>query len=288
MALSAGVTQAREISELMYGLDFDNIGGQGYTLNNLANNSATSGVTLTDIEATDGTAYRNFGNYANNGGNGSTSGRLNGPTFKIGDQTNAIAGISGSEGFTLNFSYNMWDEWKNAIGFIYGGKKFSAQYGSSSFNIFADGSTLASGVGVGGLTNPDNKTWYNVSISIKENSLTMIVVDKDGKSSSSSSTLNGVDSSLGLTYVSAYGEGISMGVNAEGKDQSYERPSKDIPYGYIDDFSIWNGAFVQEDAILLAENYYNNAPMLQYAPEPSTATLSLLALAGLMIRRRRK
>ncbi len=294
LALSAGAVQARDISELIYGLDFDTLGGQGYTLDNLANNSATSGVTLTDIEATQGTAYRNYGTVTDYGGNGSTSGRLSGPAFKIGDQTSAIAGISGSEGFTLNFSYNMWDDWSNAIGFIYGGKKFAAQYGSSSFHVFADGNTLASGVGASGLTNTDNKTWYNVSISIKGDSLTMIVVDKDGNRSSSTSLLNGVDSSLGLTYVSAYGSGISQGVNSKGEAQSYERPAIDnsvdppIPMGYIDDFSIWNGAFVEDDALLLAENYYTNAPMLQYAPEPSTATLSLLALAGLMIRRRRK
>ena len=111
-------------------------------------------------------------------------------------------------------------------------------------------------------------TWYNMAVSY------------DSTTNKVSYYLNGSligSATMADRYNNAGGAGAAIGSGA--KDTA-----KDVMSGAIAEFQILNGAYSQEQ-ILKAAGLSKPSPSI---PEPTTATLSLLALAGLAARRRRK
>ncbi len=56
----------------------------------------------------------------------------------------------------------------------------------------------------------------------------------------------------------------------------------------VDNFSVYNAAANADQADMIAQSLTNNELAQTVIPEPSTTTLGLLSLAGLLLRRRRK
>ena len=111
-------------------------------------------------------------------------------------------------------------------------------------------------------------SWYTVALTAQNNQLTLSVLDSTASLIATTTVTSQYTGSL--NSVSGY-------VNY-----------KFVSHSYIDNLAIYDKALTTEQLADLTKYEVAHQTIPQTVPEPTTATLSLLALAGLCARRRRK
>lgn len=270
MAL-AGIAGAGESQiTLLYGMDFNKLSG-GIVYENIA---ASPGAGTVNSQ---GYGYHNYvtgmdGSYASDI-------RSSGAYYFDITGTNGL-GVNTGNGFTLTFntSFVSNDDWSSLLGFNIGGQDLVFHWGritttgttkTTSMNIYTKGdggpvSTDSVALGVAGM---EANKWYNVALVAKNGKLTLSVFTPSSELVGSTTVASKYTGSL--NSVTGY---VNYKFNTS----------------YIDNLAIYDGALTKEQLAALTRYEMKNQTLMQSVPEPATATLSLLALAGLMARRRRK
>lgn len=265
----AGAAVANDVT-LLYGMDF-RLGAGGVVYENVADNPGTGTI------STQGSGYHNYVT----GMDGSTASdvRGGGYYYQINSAENSTTGlgVNTTDGFTLTFNANFItnDDWTSFMQFNIGGQDLVFHWGTSnttSVNVFTKDDGYAVGTGTGEVAKLSagslaKETWYNIALVAKNGSLTLSAFDSTG-------TLISTD-----TVTSAY----TGNLNSVSGYTDYK-----FTKSYIDNLAIYDGALTTEQLATVTKYEMANQTVMQTVPEPATATLSLLALAGLAIRRRRK
>ena len=151
-------------------------------------------------------------------------------------------------------------------------------YGGSvgGYSTFDDDSI--SQTGLTSSTNPSLLTWAQL-ISGEEgktlSGMALTMSYTNGSAAAMYLTMRFDDGSVTELY------GFSTGLKWTTGQKQYS--SVDVNTSYVDQVYVFNSAMTKDDALSL-----NSQALAAAVPEPATATLSLLALAGLAARRRRK
>lgn len=270
MAL-AGIAGAGESQiTLLYGMDFNKLSG-GIVYENIA---ASPGAGTVNSQ---GYGYHNYvtgmdGSYASDI-------RSSGAYYFDITGTDGL-GVNTGNGFTLTFntSFVSNDDWTSLLGFNIGGQDLVFHWGgitttgttkTTSMNIYTkdDGgavSTDSVGLRVAGM---EATKWYNVALVAKNGDLTLSVFTPSSELVGSTTVKSKYTGSL--NSVTGY---VNYKFNTS----------------YIDNLAIYDGALTNEQLAALTRYEMKNQTLMQSVPEPTTATLSLLALAGLAARRRRR
>lgn len=169
----------------------------------------------------------------------------------------------------------------------------SGQQGFQAGNV-SSGSISGYGGSVGGYStfDDDSNSQTGLTSSTNPSLLTwaQLISGEDGKILSgmalTMSYTNGSESAMYLTMRFDDGSvtelyGFSTGLKWTTGQKQYS--SVDVNTSYVDQVYVFNSAMTKDDALSL-----NSQALAAAVPEPATATLSLLALAGLAARRRRK
>ncbi len=187
---------------------------------------------------------------------GVNSHRSNGATFNISDNS-GIDGLNFTDGFTLAVHLNYADEknWKDAL---------TLKIDDTTFRIEmnADNKWVVYGGGAIGLSddtvladNIAHNDWHHLGLTFQGDAMEVY--------------LDGVlETSLNLSTTT---NSVVQQIRGSGSGHS--------GYVYMDNFAVYDGVLTANDMKYLSTHNI---------PEPATATLSLLALAGLAARRRRK
>lgn len=266
----AGAVVADDIT-LLYGMDFKLGATGGVSYANVADNPGTGSI------VTQGSGYHNYVT----GMDGSTASdvRGSGYYYQINSAENSTTGlgVNTTDGFTLTFNANFTtnDDWTSFMEFNIGGQDLVFHWGAAettSVNVFTKDAGGAVGTGTdeaaklsaGSLS---KQTWYNIALVAKNGSLTLSTFDSTGALISTDKVTSAYTGNL--NSVSGY--------------TSYK-----FTKSYIDNLAIYDGALTTEQLATVTKYEMTNQTVMQTIPEPATATLSLLALAGLAMRRRRK
>ena len=181
--------------------------------------------------------------------------------------------LSTDTGFTITFNgyAASGENWKDFISFTVGNESYKFELNAgSALNIYTattQDSTAAQ------ISNVEKGQWYNYAVSVLGDNYTISVFDITGTLVSSAQTFKGATGNLTGVYDVASFEAHTSG--------SY----------FTDNIAIYDGALSTElISQLTKEQVAGKGTPQSFAvvPEPTTATLSLLALAGLAARRRRK
>ena len=293
LALS-GITMADDIT-LLYGLDFNEKDNLGVIYKNVAENPGSG------VVSTVGDKHRNYVE----GMDGSLASDVRGSNyyFQINSAENSQTGlgVNTSDGFTLTFNTKLPPKitldnggvddthWESFLAFNIGGQNMVFQYGDrkadangyTTINVFTWNGENATGGGgniganendgklsVAAITQDDTSSWYTVALTAKNGNLTLSVLDSTASLIATTTVTSQYTGSL--NSVSGYAN------------------YKFVSHSYIDNLAIYDDALTTEQLATLTKYEVANGTMLQTIPEPATATLSLLALAGLAMRRRRK
>ncbi len=255
---------------LKYAWDFNTLaaGGGGYSLDNQANSEGAG--TISSVAGTSG----DFRNY-DAGVAGTNAAVLNSGALRVEGM-----GMSASTGITIAFAYQSNDlTWAGIFNtdLISTGVTMETN-GISSNMQFAGGELLISNI-------PDAGTTYNSVI------MTVDQVEQAGVTGSL----------ISLFVYNAAGDLV-------GSDTSFRNANLTMDYFqlahlnnvndkniFLDNLMIYEGAAdsyhhhsIIAAGTLAADPFAAGSALQQLAPEPGTATLSLLALTGLLARRRRK
>lgn len=266
----AGAVVADDIT-LLYGMDFKLGATGGVSYANVADNPGTGSI------VTQGSGYHNYVT----GMDGSTASDVRGSSYyyQINSAENSTTGlgVNTTDGFTLTFNANFTtnDDWTSFMEFNIGGQDLVFHWGAAettSVNVFTKGAGGAVGTGTGEATDLSagslsKQTWYNIALVAKNGSLTLSTFDSTGALISTDKVTSAYTGNL--NSVSGY--------------TSYK-----FTKSYIDNLAIYDGALTTKQLATVTKYEMTNQTVMQTIPEPATATLSLLALAGLAMRRRRK
>lgn len=239
---------------LLYGLDFNEMRADNMGLDFINLGSGATAVT---------TAAIGYGNYhtstpiADGGYSHSPFAR----TFEI-SNAGGIAGLDLDRGFSVSIdvaSLSSSGSWKNAITLDFGSTSdfFQLQRNASNgWMLYTAGSLTPSG-GVA-LGNSANGAWLNINLVFQGNQLSVY----NGGTLVRTTTTNLEGKQL---------TAIRGGGNGRGSNQIL-----------IDNLGIYDGVLSSEEFAYIRSNG------LSSVPEPTTATLSLLGLACLSLRRKRR
>ncbi len=169
----------------------------------------------------------------------------------------------------------------------------SGQQGFQAGNV-SSGSISGYGGSVGGYSTFDDDSISQTGLTSSTNpsllTWAQLISGEEGKTLSgmalTMSYTNGSESAMYLTMRFDDGSvtelyGFSTGLKWTTGQKQYS--SVDVNTSYVDQVYVFNSAMTKDDALSL-----NSQALAAAVPEPATATLSLLALAGLAARRRRK
>ncbi len=235
--------------------------------NSVANSSYTVGITLKN------------GNYIQYGATGDYLGST-GYTYQAGNKNHfTITGtdFNLSNSFTLSFAAKMVSatavNWSNVFAITANNKNIHIQKNTTTGGLYMAGNGVASTGNIIG-AELNNTSYTHLTLVY-----TAPVIGVEGSTGAFTMYQNGV---LLDSWTSTFGNGGAISLELGGYG-SYEATSL-----YIDEVGIY-------DAALTAAQIQNNlvgkavgSIPTTNIPEPTTATLSLLALAGLAARRRRK
>lgn len=263
-----GVSFAQGDITLRYLLDFNGPGGS----ENAAVNGGSTGITtLQFINYTDeGLAMD--GSYA-----GKTTRKEWSITSSAGLNDGTTDGVlNTTDGFTLMFNgYADSASWKSFLSFT-----ISNTVGETTTNTPYKFEMKGTASELGVYTNPDagclatldglkRDTWYNYAVSVSGSTYTFAAIDTTGQLVSSYTMTGATGKLTGIYHISSYDDHKTSGY-------------------MIDNVAVYDGAmdFSAMSVITREQVAGNGTPNV--VPEPTTATLSLVALAGLAVRRRRK
>lgn len=265
MAL-AGSAMSQEVITLRYLLEFNDNDGK-------ATNTAQS-MGETSISTNGYVNWGNPGSLMDGSTNAHPSSKSQ--NWYIASSTgigNGNEGVLSTEtGFTITFNgYASGENWKDFISFTVGEESYKFELDAgSSLNIYTATTQSSTAAQV---SNVEKGKWYNYAVSVLGDSYTISVFDVTGTLVSSAQTFEGATGNLTGVYDVA----------------SFEAHTSSKYY--TDNIAIYDGALSTELLSQLTKEQVAGMGTRQsfaVVPEPTTATLSLLALAGLAARRRRK
>ncbi len=181
--------------------------------------------------------------------------------------------LSTDTGFTITFNGYAASEvnWKDFISFTVGNESYKFELNdASALNIYTATTQQSTAAQI---SNVEKGKWYNYAVSVLGDNYTISVFDITGTLVSSAQTFKGATGNLTGVYDVA----------------SFQNHTSDSYF--TDNIAIYDGALSTElISQLTKEQVAGKGTPQSFAvvPEPATATLSLLALAGLASRRRRK
>ncbi len=199
--------------------------------------------------------------------------------------------MSFSEGFTLSANIkhaatgSSQNDWNNIFTMQIGTHNLQFQKNATGSNVFS-----IYGAGVSGDFTLTPDTWYTFTLvggmsEINSPTLTFNIYGTstapDGSYSPETALVKSID--LTATDYTADSMITSMTFGNAGGGNSLDSASY-----FYDNFSGYSGHLSIEQQMELVSNMQANKITTQFIPEPATATMSLLALAGLCMRRRRK
>lgn len=269
----AGVASAEV--KLLYGYDFNtNLTGltDTSTLTNLGTGTTSIGVTSATGSAAGSlaTSSTKFGD-TGNGSYITSENRM----ISI-ENANGI-GADTTDGFALTFNFRVQGstQWKNSAMFKIGTTAYTLQVGGGQNSMYLfQGSTVAEGaVALANVTGTDAGEWYTIVLNATSTSLTLNMY-------STGETPALVDSQTYTFTPAVTGE---LTLFQQGGTDRFDANVR------VDNFGVYNGVLSDAMAIDLIKYEKTNGTLkTKLVPEPTAATLSLLALAGLAARRRRK
>ncbi len=185
-----------------------------------------------------------------------------------------IAGLNLSATTGFSVALDIWDnkDWKSPFTMVLQGQEYMLQVNSSGhLKLYVPTDEQSNDpLGLNGkeLTSTDiRQTWTHVALTFEGSSLKAYI--------------NGTLATELTMKLSDYTIGNM------GKVSGANEPSAKDNLVFIDNVGIYSGVLTGDEVALLASNP-SAGGNLNAIPEPATATLSLLALAGLCARRRRK
>ena len=254
-----------------------------------ANTATDAGTTSVDHSG-----YVNWRNQADIGGRTKGVAHLHGGArFSIGSASSGFGGINAggsdvlntTDGFTLVFNgYAPAEQnWGDFLSFTVGSTQYKFETANSSTtNVFIfqknESESGGSPIGKTNVSGVDRGTWYNYALTVSDKtssvaSYTLSVWDSNGTLIGEKRTFEGATGNLNYLR-----EGSAF-------DEHWEKDH------LLDNFGLYDGVLTDDDLAALVRSEAAGTGMIQsfeVIPEPATATLSLLALAGLAVRRRRK
>jgi len=273
MAL-AGVAMANgNEAKLLYGMDFNKEDG-GVVYENVADNPGSG------LVSSAGSGYHNY--VTGMDGSKASDVRGSGYYFQINSAENSTTGlgVNTTDGFTLTFNTNFAsaDDWSSFFEINIGGQDLSFQWGANAdvttVNVFTKEAGGAVGTGEAesevaklAVDQIKKETWYNIALVAENGSLTLSAFDSTG-------ALVSTDKVTAL---------YTGNLNSVSGYTSYK-----FSRSYIDNLAIYDRALSTQELVAVTQYEMGNQTVMQIVPEPATATLSLLALAGLAARRRRR
>ncbi|MEG0838017.1 MAG: LamG-like jellyroll fold domain-containing protein, partial [Akkermansia sp.] len=240
-----------QANTLLYGLDF--------------NTKTTENKILLTNKGTGTSTISQSGGWPDFGSNGplDDKGYCNGVrnSFKIND-ANGINGLSMTEGFSIGFHLlqDGSSNWKDAITFNFGSTSIRMEKTDTNAWVFYGGGDTLNGKTVFD-TSGANK-WDHVGLTFKGNQLQIFV--------------NG---SLTTTFTTNLGDLNITEIKGGGSNNSGITPGGIL----LDNFAVYDGELGESGFKYLTNNAMTSTLSV---PEPTTATLSLLSLIALMMRRR--
>lgn len=251
------VSPQSQAGSLLYGLDFNTLGGNGIDFRNI-------GTGTTPVSGTSG--YYNYSpSFPLNDGGFSHS--VHGGTFQFSDTTNGIAGASMSKGFSVSLDVRASSgvTWGDAITFGFGNGTDSfkvTRNGGTGWNLYTSGSLRLNGLEyLNSFTTSSNDAWLNLNFVFKQN---QVSIYNAGNLLQTVTLSNSTGSDLGhLSLIRGGGTQTKVGT-------------------LIDNVGIYDGVLSDADFAYISKN-----GLVASIPEPATATLSLLGLAALSLRRKR-
>lgn len=276
LALVGGAVASDADITLLYGMDFKLPASGGVSYENVALNPGTG------LISTVGTGFHNY--ITGMDDSKAADVRATGSSYQItaaSDSTTGL-GVNTTDGFTLTFNakYHSNAHWNSFLAFNIGGQELVFQWGdginrnnsgttTTSLSVFtySNGGSVSTGdtgLSISGI----DADWHNVALVAKKGTL----------------TLSAYDSSANLINTCTVNAKYTGTLNSVSGRTDY----KFVESSYIDNMAIYDGALTNDQLIAVTKYEMKNQTVMQSIPEPTTATLSLLALAGLATRRRRK
>lgn len=176
--------------------------------------------------------------------------------------------LNATDGFTITFNgYAGANNWGDFISFTVGNQSYKFEItDSTSLNIY---NATQQSTPEAQITGISRNTWYNYGLSVMNGVATLVAVDTDG-AVVSQTTFSGLSGNLTGIYACS----------------SFEAHNKNDYY--LDNVAVYDGAIDVNGLRAITREQVAGNGTLNVVPEPTTATLSLLALCGLAARRRRK
>ena len=264
----AGVSFAQDDITLRYLLDFEGPGGSA----NAALNPGSTAFTAHQFINYSDAGLAMDGSYA-----GKTTRKEWSITSSAGLNDGSTSGVlNTTDGFTIMFNgYADSETWKSFLSFTVSSTvgetttstpyKFEMKAEPSELGIYTnpDAGCLAT------LNNLKRDTWYNYDVSVSGSTYTFAAIDTNGTVVSSYTMTGATGNLTGIYQVSSYDAHTTAGY-------------------MIDNVAVYDGAMDFNAMCAITREQVAGNGTLNVVPEPTTATLSLLALCGLAARRRRR
>lgn len=261
----AGVTAAQDSIKLRYALTDWQSGNPANSATAAAGTTAVSHAGYVNWTLDYGDIAASGKGVANLSGNGH---------FNITSETGIKAGesktLNTTDGFTLVFNGYATANWADFLSIKVGDTQYKFETTDTNNLAMYTPSTGNNVDTVATVSGVKKNTWYNYALTVVGDSYTLSVWDVSGTKLSSD------------TFTGATGNLVDVYEGARFSQHWYG--------GAIDNFGLYDGVLSDNNLSALVKSEAAGTGMVQsfLVPEPTTATLSLLALAGLAARRRRK
>ncbi len=250
IGFAGSATAASYTANLKYGLDFNTS-----VTENLGDGTTTVTITPggTSGSLVNDTPLNGVGDQAND---------PNKQSFRI-EASSGIAGLSFSTGISIGFHIKNVDidTWRDGLSFNIDNNRMHVQWDGSSWMLYGgpyNNNTLFANAG---------HDWHHIGLTFKDDTVQIFG-----------------DGVLTHTFTTTTTPSTFMEIRGA-EDERYPFNAADV---YLDNIAIYDAVLTEKEFTYLSQNAMPTSFIVgESIPEPATASLSLLGLAALMMRRRR-